>query len=108
MSNAVPPILFARLARAGPRWTLVSEVEQVKKVANAGLLVATYLLTESVVRRVWQVIAAAHCFVESVFCKNILEFDSNSRLRLIAFNPPMSTQRYRQESAFPAVDDFTY
>src|SRR6516165_9024310 len=42
-----------------PRWTLVSKVEQVKKVANGRGVGWGIVADRSVVRRVWQVIAAA-------------------------------------------------
>lgn len=57
--NAVPPALNAQKELVGPRWTLASEVEQVKKVANGRPVCWNISADHRVVRRVWQVIAAA-------------------------------------------------
>src|ERR1700756_3056797 len=54
-----PHVVTSRNQATRPRRTLVSEVEQVKKVANGRPVGWNIIADHRVVRRVWEVIAAA-------------------------------------------------
>ena len=62
MQTGIPrgtPVCETQSSSVRPRWTLVSEVEQVKQVANRRAVDWGIVADRIVVPRVWQVIAAA-------------------------------------------------